>query len=150
MGFPKITYLTLFERLGIVFMKTYEGERNMNAKKINMEMITWVFFWACAPECLRMYRIYTWACEVRVLGIGVMVGPWPLWLLQRCSILVPKESSVNPHFSFPCPNTRLHSLLCKWMRKDICLEFLAFSERWWSLYDMEMFICDRALHNVPI
>lgn len=41
-GFPKNTYLTLSERLGFVFMKTYEGERNMNTKKINMEMITCV------------------------------------------------------------------------------------------------------------
>lgn len=67
MGFPKITYLTRFERLGIVFMKTYEGERNMNAKKINMEMITWVFFErvclsACAcTVCMHEYvRLASW------------------------------------------------------------------------------------------
>lgn len=35
------------------------------------------------------------------------------------------------------------------MHEDICLEFLALSEIWWSLYGMVMFICDRAFLCIP-
>lgn len=82
-------------------------------------------------------------------GGSIMVGAWPLWLLQRCRIPFPTESSVNPHISFPCPNRQAYSLLSKWMHEDICLEFLALSEVRWSLYGMVMFICDRAFLCIP-
>lgn len=82
-------------------------------------------------------------------GGSIMVGAWPLWLLQRCRIPVPTESSVNPHISFPCLNRQAYSLLSKWMHEDICLEFLALSEIRWSLYGMVMFICDRAFLCIP-
>ena len=145
-GFPKITYLTRFESLDIVFMKPSKRERNMNAKKNKYgDDYLGVFF--RVHEQKFMHVCVCVLC--RVLGISVMVGAWPFRLLQRCSILIPAESSVNPHFTFPCPNTRLHLLLCKQMHKDICLEFLALNERWWLLYDTVMFICHGAFLYVP-
>lgn len=101
--FQKSLIKPCFERLGIVFMKTYEGERSMNAKKINMEMITWLFFWACALECLRMYSMYAWVCEVRVLGISIMVGAWPLWLLQTTEVQYshPHRIQCEPSLQLP-------------------------------------------------
>lgn len=101
----------------------------MNAKKINMGMITWVFFERVRPSVCAC-TVCTHECA-RLESWGSV-----LWLehghcdyYRGAVFSVPAESNVNPHFSFPCPNTRLHSLLCKRMRKDICLEFLAFNER---------------------
>lgn len=136
-GFPKNTYLSHFDRFGIAFMKTYEGAEEYEHKenKYGNDYLG-VFLSVCV-------------CEVRVLGISIMVGTLPLGLLQRCSILVHTESSVNLRSSSPCPNMRLHSPLCEWMQKDICSESVASIERWWSLYDMVIFTPDRAFLNIP-
>lgn len=60
-------------------MKTYEREKNMNAKKINMEMITWVFFErVCLSVCAcTVYYVYVCVCEI-CPGDCIMVGLWPL------------------------------------------------------------------------
>lgn len=93
MGFPKITYLTHFENLGIAFMKTYDGKRYMNAKKINMEMITWVFFeHMCFSVCVctvYMHDVESWGSV--------------LWLEHghcdnyRGAVFLFTESSKLPH-----------------------------------------------------
>lgn len=89
----KIKYLTHFESFGIAFMKTHEGGRNMNAKETNMGKIIEAFFeHVCLSVC---------GCTVYM---HIMVGAWPQWLAQSCSI-PPYGIQSNPHFG---SNTRLH------------------------------------------
>ena len=79
------------------------ANRDVNIKKINVEAITLVFLervrWSV---CVCIANIL-YSSEVTVLEIRVMVGTWPLGLLQRWSIPVPTESRTNLHFIFPYP-----------------------------------------------
>lgn len=112
MGFPKIVHLTHFESLGNAFMKTYEGERIMNAKKINMEKIILVFFeHVCLSVCgctVHKHDVESWGSV--------------LWLERghsdyyRGAVFLLTEFSVN---SDSGSNTQLHFLLTKQMHKDI-------------------------------
>lgn len=146
-GFPKITYLTCFESPDIVFMKTqaikWGEEYECKENKYGNDYLS--AFWACVLECLLcMYRnIRICVCDVESWGSVLWLEHSHCDYYRGAVFSFPAESSVNPHFSFPCPNTQPRLLLCKRMRKDICLEFLALNERWCSLL-----ICHRAFFSM--
>lgn len=128
--FQKITHLTHFERLGIVFMKTYEADRNMNAKekKCGNDYLG-VFERVCLSVCA--CRVYVHEC-VRLKSWGSVLwlehGHWDYY---RGAVFSSLQNPVWTLTSASHVQTQGYTRQCASECMDICFEFVALNERWW-------------------